>query len=319
MIFHMKVFAMIKKIGAAATAVTLFLSAYFLSGWLGGAFVRWMERGQPQLLFQYATDGQFCCNVYFTEETNARYGVPGDISDLAQEGDLLSLAAQIIKNKWEIAKVLEEKQAYLDYLQQQGTSLTGFFSFAEKLAQMRDNLVFACRYVLFLLWVLVVYIMVRCRPALYFAMGLLCILTTSIKLSGKLAAVFLFDIHVSHVVTDGLLPPLLEAMLTFLIFDITVAAWEKVRLSHKIEALYQDLPALQYLMVHLTQTPDSGDEYRSDFSRLLPHFSDYVQTGNRKRKKALRLIQAIESLSGPHTNRSFLEAAVELQTLLPGK
>ena len=310
---------MIKKVAAAAAAITLFLSAYYLSGWLGGALVGWMERDQPQLLFQYATDGQFSSNIYISEETNTRYGVLDGISELAPEGDLSLLAAQIIKNKWEIAKVLEEKQAYLDYLQQQGTSLTGFFSFAEKLSQMRNNLVFTCRYVLFLLWVAVLYMMVRCRPALYFAMGLLCILTTSIKLSGKLAAVFLFDVHVSQRITDGLLPPLLEAMLTFLIFDITVAAWEKVRLNHKVEALYQDLPALQYLVVHLTQTPDSREEYRSDFSRLLPHFSSYVQNGNRKRRKALRLIKAIESLSGPHTNRSFLEAAVELQTLLPGK
>ena len=163
------------------------------------------------------------------------------------------------------------------------------------------------------------HLLMRCRPVLYGGMGLLCILATSIKLSGKLAAVFLFGSAGAPWITDGLLPPLLEAALTFLIFDITIAALEKVRLSHKVEALYRDLPALQALVVRLSLTPDSPGEYRSDISRLLPRFSDYARTGKRKRKKALRLIRAIESLSGPHTNRSFLEAAVELQTLLPGK
>ncbi len=59
--------------------------------------------------------------------------------------------------------------------------------------------------------------------------------------------------------------------------------------------------------------------YRSDISRLLPHFSAYLTTDARTRKKAVQLMKAIESLCGPHTNRNFLEAAVEVQTLLPGR
>lgn len=315
----MKVFSLCKKLGIAITAAAMFMAAYFLSDSAGGWIIGWLENEQPELLFQYATDGRYSTNIYVTEETDALYGVPGSISELQADGGLSALAGRIVENQWEIAESLEDNSPYLDYLRQQGSGLSGLFSFAQKLAEVRDNLIYACRYLLFLLCVAVLHLMMRCRPVLYFAMGLLCILATSIKLSGKLAAVFIFSSAVNHIIVDGLLPPLLEAMLTFLIFDITIAAMEKVRLSHKIEALYQDLPALQYLVVHLTQAPDSADVYRSDLSRLLPHFSGYLRTGKRKRKKAKRLMQAIESLSGPHTNRSFLEAAVELQTLIPGK
>ena len=108
-------------------------------------------------------------------------------------------------------------------------------------------------------------------------------------------------------------------MLPFLIFDITIASLEKVRLGHKVEALYQDLPALQWLTVRLAGETEHEGWYRSDISRLLPHFSAYLSTGARTRKKAVRLMKAIESLCGPHTTRTFLEAAVEVQTLLPGR
>lgn len=308
---------MLKKIGIGMAAAAMFVAAYFLSNQLGNGIVRLLERNQPTLLYQYASDDQFTENVYLSDVTNNRYGVPGRLPNLTKPGDLTATARQITKNKWEIAEALEKNPSYLDYLQRQGTSLSGFFSFSQRLAEMQDNIVYACRYLLFLLWVTVLHLMMRCRPALYFAMGLLCILTTSIKLSGKLAAIAFFGSGSPYLISNGLLPPLLEAMLTFLIFDITIAAREKVRLSHKVESLYKDLPALQYLVIHLAQSPDQAETYRSDISRLLPHFSDYIRTGKRKRKKALRLMRAIESLSGPHTNRSFLEAAVELQTLLP--
>lgn len=310
---------MCKKIGKTVLAVVLFLLVFFFSNTLGSGIYRWLEGEHTDLLYQYATDGQFSTNIYFSKETDRLFGVPGRLPGITPDSDLSGLSQQLMKEQWEVAKSLEENTAYIAYLHEQGSSLSGFFTFCERLAGLRDGLIFACRYLLFLLWVVTLHLLMRCRPALYFSMGLLCILATCLKLSGRLPSVFPFGSAVNHFIEDGLIPPMLEAMLTFLIFDITIAALEKIRLSHKLETLYQDLPALQCLIVHLAENIESDILYRSDVSRLLPRFSAYLKSGKRTRKKALRLIRAIESLYGPHTNRTFLAAAVELQTILPGK
>lgn len=310
---------MCKTIAKAVTAVGLFLLVFLLSDLLGKNLYQWLEREHTELLYQYATDGQFSENIYFSEETDKRFGVPGSLPGLVEEKSLSGIADYLTKEQWEMAEILEDNTAYLEYLQQQGTSLSGLFNFSERFAGLRDGLTYACRYLLFLLWLVALHFLMRCRPALYFAMGLLCIFATCIKLSGKLPSVVLLGSPIHHLIADGLVPPLLESMLTFLIFDITITALEKVRLSRKLEPLYQDLPALHCLAVRLAQNTDSVSLYRSDLSRLLPHFSAYLQSGKRTRKKAKRLNQAIECLSGPHTNRSFLEAVVELQTVLPDR
>ena len=310
---------MLKKIVKAAAAVLLFFLVFFLSDIAGSGIYNWLEREHAPLLFQYATDGKFTDNIYFSEDTETRFGVPGDLRDIEADDSLSGLCGQFLAEQWEVADVLESNPGYMEYLRREGTSLSGLFQFCERLAGLRESVIYACRYILFLLWVFALHLIMRCRPALYFAMGLLCILATCIKLSGELASVFLFGSAANPLIADGLLPSLLEAMLTFLIFDITIASIEKVRLDHKLEPLYLDLPALQCLMVSLAGGSANECDYRSDISRLLPHFHAYAQNGKRSRKKALRLIRAIESLSGPHTNRTFLEAAVELQTLMPPK
>ena len=310
---------MYKTIAKAVTAVGLFLLVFLLSNILGKNFYQWLEQEHIEILYQFATEGQFSDNVYFSEKTEKQFGVPSSLPGLTEKKSLTDIADYLTKEQWETAKILEDNTAYLEYLQQQGTSLSGLFNFSERFAGLRDGLTYACRYLLFLLWLIALHLLMRCRPALYFAMGLLCIFATCIKLSGKLPSVVLLGSPIHHLIADGLVPPLLESMLTFLIFDITITALEKVRLSRKLEPLYQDLPALHYLAVHLAQNTDSASLYRSDLSQLLPHFSAYLQNGKRTRKKARRLLQAIDSLSGPHTNRSFLEAVVELQTILPDR
>ncbi len=310
---------MCKKLLKAVAAVILFFLVFQLSDLLGTKLYQWLEREHTAILYQYATDGQFSDNIYISEETDRRFGVPGILLGIPASESLSGIAGQITKEQWEMARILEGNKPYMEYLQELGTSLSGLFSFSERLAGFQDGLIYACRYVLFLLWVVALHLLMRCRPALYFAMGLLCIFATCIRLSGKLPSVVLIGSPVQHMIADGLVPPLLEAMLTFLIFDITISSIEKVRLGHRLEALYQDLPALQCLTVSLAQNIEGECLYRSDISRLLPHFSAYLQQGKRTRKKAIRLIQSIESLNGPHTNRSFLKAVVELQTIMPCK
>lgn len=310
---------MCKTIVKIIAAVSLFALVFMLSGTLGGSLYQWLEREHTEILFLYATDGQFSENIYFSDDTDKRFGVPGGLPGIANDKSLSGIAEQLTKEQWEMARILEGNTAYMEYLYERETSLSGLFTFSERLAGLQDGLTYACRYVLFLLWVIALHLLMRCRPALYFGMGLLCILATCIKLSGKLPSVVLIGSPVHHMIADGLVPPLLEAMLTFLIFDITISSIEKIRLNHKLEALYKDLPALQCLIVRLSQNTDDTCLFRSDISRLLPSLSDYIRSGKRTRKNAVRLKRAIESLSEPHTSRSFLEAAVNLQTLILGK
>lgn len=316
----MWVFSLWKKIGKTTAAALLFLFFIILSDKIGSGLYQWLEQKQMGLLYQYATDGQFSDDIFFSEETEERFQIPSSLPGVHLDSGLAQLSRQVIEKQWEIAGFLEDNQEYAEYLREQGTSLSGLFAFCERIADLQNHIIYACRYVLFLLWVIILHLFMRCRPALYFAMGLLCILATCIKLSGKLSAVILFTPFSSNeFVIDGILSPLLEAMLTFLIFDITIASMEKFHLGRRIEALYQDLPALQCLIVFLAKETEFDCCYQTDISRLLPHFSAYLRYGKRGRKRAIRLIRAIESLSKPHTNRTFLEAAVELQTLLPGR
>ena len=180
---------MCKTIAKAVTAVGLFLLVFLLSDLLGKNLYQWLEREHTELLYQYATDGQFSDNIYFSEETDKQFGVPGSLPGLVEEKSLSGIADYLTKEQWEMAEILEDNTAYLEYLQQQGTSLSGLFNFSERFAGLRDGLTYACRYLLFLLWLVALHFLMRCRPALYFAMGLLCIFATCIKLSGKLPSV----------------------------------------------------------------------------------------------------------------------------------
>ena len=316
----MQVFSLVKGIGKAALAALLFYMVFVFSTSCGEDIYQWIEKEHPSYLYRYATDGAFSENVYFSTQTQRLYGVPDSLPGIAAGESLSSLSGQLADGQWEIAGALQENEGYLQYLHGQGTSLSGLFIFCERISGLKDSVVYACRYLLFLLWVVALYLLMRCRPALYFSMGLLCIFATCVKLSGKFTAVFLLAPDASNRwMADGLLAPLVEAMLTFLIFDITIASLEKVRLDRKVKLLYMDLPALQWLIVRLAQETEQSGWYRSDISRLLPHFSEYLQTGKHTRKRAARLMEALQRLQAPHTNRTFLEAAVEIQTLLPSR
>lgn len=265
----------------------LFVLVFLLSDKWGSELYQWLEREHGQYVYQYATEGQFSENVYLSEETDRAFGVPGGLAGISAEESLSNLARDLMNQQWETAETLEKNEGYMAYLREQGTGLTGLYAFCERIAGLQDSMVYACRYLLFLLWVVVLYFLMRCRPALYFSMGLLCIFATCVKLSGKFIAVFFFGASTyTPILTDGLLAPLLEAMLTFLIFDITIASLEKVRLGHKVEALYQDLPALQWLTVRLAGETEHEGWYRqrhlpaaAPFQRLPVHRSTHPKKG----------------------------------------
>lgn len=167
----MRVSQMSKKIIKALAAVSLFFLAFFLSDTLGGNLYHWLEREQTEILFQYATDGQFSGNIYFSDDTNKRFGVPGGLPGIADDSSLSGIAEQLTKEQWEMAGVLEENTAYMEYLYGQGTSLSGLFTFSERLAGLQDGLTYACRYVLFLIWVIALHLLMRCPPRAVFRYG----------------------------------------------------------------------------------------------------------------------------------------------------
>ena len=109
---------------------------------------------------------------------------------------------------------------------------------------------------------------------------------------------------------------MLEAMLTFLIFDITFVAMEQARLSRRLEPLYADLPALWFLVAFLARHADCPAAYRPGLSALLPHLC--AAAGEPPRgAKGKRFAAAARALEGPHTNRTLLRDLVELASLLP--
>lgn len=311
-----------KRLGKALAAALAFWLALALSGWAGPALARRVE-SSPRLLALYASGGEFEQNPYFSEESQARFGVPLDLLSplgLAPPVSQAELCRRYAQRAEEMAYLLCQNQPYLDYLRGEGTGLAGLAEYCQRVAQLPDNLTYACRYLLFLLWVLFLHLLLRNRPALYFGMGLLCLLATGFKLSGNLlAAALLGSPAALHGVAEGAVPPLLEAMLTFLIFDITLLSLEQSRLGRKLAPLYRDLPALQTLVATLSAAPAAPALYRSRVERSLPHFAAYAKQNRSRRAKALRLQRAVEALAGPHTNQSFIRDLVRLQTLLPNR
>ena len=312
-----------KNICKIILAAILFLITIFSSNWISTNICRYLEKSNTSLLFRYASDGKFSSNIYLSEEVRSQYGISDNMFFLLKQddsGSLVDLSRDISKYQLELIPVFSQNQDYLSYLQKNDTSISEFFTFCEKISELADNVSFACRYLFFLLWVILIHLLIRCRPALYFSMGIICIVASLFKLSGKLAAAYLFaDSGFFHMFADDIIPALLEAMLTFLIFDITIASMEKVRLSHRLEKLYEDLPSLQFLIVFLSAYINSETRYKSDISHILPNFNQYLQKTKRSRKKAVRLADSIRSLSNTHTNRTFLRDLVQLQTLLPPK
>lgn len=307
------------KIISAAAA---FFAAVFLSSGICSAICRMLENGGQSYIYQYASDGRFDQNIYFSAAVNQDTGVLDDIQPYLTDkhGGLIGIARDLSKYRIELLPILSENHKYLDHLHQLNTSIEELFVFCDKIDKMVENIAFACRYLMLLGWVILVHFFMRCRPALYFGMGVVCIFASVLKLSDKLFAALLFHSpQTFDLFANQYIPTLLEAMLTFLIFDITIASLEKLRVSRKLEKLYDDLPALYFLIIRLSQYTDNTTQYRSNLSALMPHISVYSPGQKNEKKKAMRLAKATQALRGPHDNRSFINDLIDLLSILPPK
>lgn len=310
-----------KGFGKAVLAAAVFIGMFLLGNVACDAIYRYLE-GNTGLLCYYASDGAFQENLYFSSGVLERTGADRILSPYVKSGaGFVELAKTVSGRRWELALAFARDQEYLDYLSSRGSSLDEVFLFCERLAGLRDGLSYACHYMVFLVWVIFLHFLVKFRPGLYFGMGLLCIVASVFKLSDKLfAALFLQDSGVYQMFAVEILPTLLEAMLTFLIFDITFAFWEKLRNSRKLEPLYRDLPALCRLTAVLLSSEENRTVYRSQLSEALPNFAAFSQKPKPKRRGlANQIICAVEELRAPHNNEGFLRGLINLQALLPPK
>lgn len=301
-------------------AAALLVCAFLFSTRAGILLAAALDQGDQRFLFEYATEGRFDENVYFSREAQERTGILSDLlPHLERERihGLTGLSDQIAKYEVELLPVFYGNAAYLDYLREKETSVAELYRFCENIRDLTENLFFACRYVAFLGWVIALHFLMKCRPLLYFGMGLLCVFASTLRLSNRLfAGIFSNGEAFFHLYADDLIPTMLEAMLTFLIFDITFAAWEKARLARRLDPLYQDLPALWLLAVRLAGNAGCGTVYRPDPAGLLPHFWQFAASPPRG-PKGLRFQKAVRALEGPHTNKSLLRDLITLQSLLP--
>lgn len=309
------------KQGAKALAAAgLLLLALLLSTWAGIFLAGALEREGKGILFEYATEGRFDRNVYFCREAENRTGILSELlPHLEQDGvhGLVGLSEQITRYQVELLPVFLGNAAYLAYLRENETSVAELYQFCENLRDLTENLFFACRYAAFLGWVIALHFLMKKRPLLYFIMGLLCVFASALRLSNRLfAGLFSNGEAFFHLYADDLIPAMLEAMLTFLIFDITIAAWEKSRLSRRLAPLYQDLPALWLLVTVLARNVSCETAYRPQSKTLLPHFWELAASPPRGPKGA-RLAAALRALDEPQTNLSLLRGLIGLQSLLP--
>ena len=310
-----------KGLGKAVLAVAVFIGMFLLGNTVCNTIYHYLE-GNAELLCYYASDGAFQENLYFSSEVLERTGAAQSLSPYVKSGvGFVELAETVSSRRWELASVLARDQFYLDYLGSLGAGLDDVFLFCERLAGLRDGLSYACHYMVFLIWVIFLHFLVKFRPGLYFGMGLLCIVASVFKLSDKLfAALFIQDSGIYQMFAVEILPTLLEAMLTFLVFDITFAFWEKLRNSRKLEPLYRDLPALCRLSVMLLSAEENRTVYRTKLVEMLPNFAAFSQRQKPKRRGlANRIISTVEELSAPHNNEEFLRGLLNLQALLPPK
>lgn len=308
-----------KKIGKAIFAVCLLALAMLLSTQAGIALAGALERGDQSFLFEYATEGRFSENVYFSEEAESRAGILDSLLpylDREQIHGLTGLADQIAKYEVELLPAFYGNPAYLAYLREKETSVAELYQFCENIRDLTENLFFACRYAAFLGWVIALHFLMKCRPLLYLGMGVLCVFASALRLSNRLfAGLFSSGEAFFHLYADDLIPTMLEAMLTFLIFDITIAAWEQARFTRRLEPLYGDLPALWTLAARLAGNAECETAYRPQLAALLPRFWEIADTP--RGPKGRRFQKAVHALEGPHTNRTLLRCLVSLQSLLP--
>lgn len=309
-----------KKIWKALLAVGMLAAAFFLSNQLCFLFSKALDHVNPGFLFEYATEGNFDRNIYFSEEVQADTGILQDIDPWLAPGDahsLIQLSKKITKYQVELLPVFYGNSAYMDYLRRMDTSVSELFQFCKNFDELAENLAFACRYLLFLSWVIGVHFLMKCRPFLYFGMGLTCIFASVMRISNRLfAGLFANGKDAFHLYADDLIPALIEAMLTFLIFDVTFTTLEKGRLEQRLEPLYQELSSIGFLVAFLARHIESETVYRPGLSALLPEFLEYARRPPRG-KKGARLASAVKALDKPHTNRTLLDSLVFIQSLMP--
>lgn len=310
-----------KNLAKALLAAGLLFAALFSCNRASILFSNVLERLDQGFLFEYATEGQFDYNIYFSAEADSRTGILSDLlphlDSSGQALGLIGLSTQVDKYQMELLPVFYRNTAYMDYLKEKGTSLSGLFLFCKNIGEMVENLTFACRYLLFLAWVIILHFLMKSRPLLYFCMGILCVFASVLKLSNRLfAGIFPDGEFLFHLYADDLIPTLLEASLTFLIFDITFAALEKSRLARRLDPLYADLPALYFLVAFLSGYAGNETRYRPRLEALLPHILEAARTPSRG-AKGKRFLAGVAALNGPHTNRTLIRDLVMLQTLLP--
>lgn len=309
-----------KKGQRIALAAGLLVLAFYLSNQLGLALCAVLDRWSPDFLYEYASEGRFHENVYFSREAEERFGILSDLEPYLDTEEIHSLAGlceQVAKLQIELIPVIYGNSAYMAYLREKETSIAELFLFCENLDELTENLFFACRYVLFFAWVVALHFLLQCRPLLYFGMGLLCVFASVLRLSNRLfAGIFADGEYFFHFYAEDLIPAMLEAMLTFLIFDITFAAAEKGRISRRLAPLYEELPAVWCIIAFLGRFADSETLYHPRLEKLLPQILAFERQPPRG-AKGKRFIKAVGALHGLHTNRTLLRDLVYLQSLLP--
>ena len=145
-----------KNILKLLLAAALLIGSIFLSEQISNKIYEYLEHSDSALLFRYASDGKFSSNIYFSDEIRSQFNIFRQTPFLSNPDDvqgLDGLARKISKYQLELVPVLSENQNYLDYLKKNDTSISEFFAFCEKIAELADNILFACRYLFFLLWV----------------------------------------------------------------------------------------------------------------------------------------------------------------------
>lgn len=163
-----------KAVGKTVLAVGLLVLAFFLSHWISLALCEAIERWDHSFLFEYASEGQFDRDVYFSGEKVERTGILEEIAPIMEAErakGMVGLSEQLTKYQAELLPVLLRNDACMAHLREQGASMAELCQFCENVDEPSDNLLFTCRYVLFLAWAPTLHFLMKRRPLLYMGMG----------------------------------------------------------------------------------------------------------------------------------------------------
>ncbi|OAA84675.1 methyl-accepting chemotaxis protein [Clostridium ljungdahlii] len=216
-----------------------------------------MNKISPKIYYRYGTDGKYDKEMFFTKEINDRTKILDvTISKIVEKAKVTKITRNqdiygVISNNRVISKkYINENKEYLSYLDEHNLEVDDVLNYCKKMYDIDDNIIMGLFYLIFTILSSIFLFVLKYRKRIYIVGIFVYLFSTLSILSGGLFSQLFYYLPIINKqwnYTDyqtlllNVLPPIKEAILTFIIVDSVFQAFIQNRNDNKMNRNYAEI------------------------------------------------------------------------------